>query len=1573
MALDWRGIGNIGEFYSQHYLDALFENDLKELVGRWNAAEKQGTRSPVKRLAALSDRFFRALAQASGERDAGERLALAQPIHNALLDALGFSAERSCIALDDGRLLPVVLHADVQNKPLLWVLETSFAADADDASALDECVLPSQCEPAQDAAFVQESYRELLDGVIFREQAPPRWVLLLGGAEVLLVDRNKWHQGKYLRFDLNALLARRETAALQAMAGLLHRDVLSPTGGPSLLDQVDENSHKHAYAVSTDLKRGVQRALELLANEAMHYRGSVQKQAVYSGDDLAEQLTRECIVYLYRLLFLFYVEARGKELGVVPMGADAYRLGYSLESLRDLEQVPLTTPAASEGYFLNESLRQLFHIVQHGHPRQRQLALLPSVNAGAGEPLLNTFALRGLRSAMFDEERTPLLKQVKFRNVALQGVIRLLSLSDPERGKQRGRISYALLGINQLGAVYEGLLSYRGFFAREDCLEVHAKGADVGEGESHDQSYFVPLSRKGEFKAEEIRTDPSGRPLLHKKGTFLFRMAGRDREKSASYYTPEVLAECLVRYTLKERIGEDGAANALKADELLSLTLCEPAMGSGAFLNQAIDQLADAYLRRKQAETGQRIESDKFQFERQKVKQHFATQQCYGVDLNPLAAELGKISLWLNVLHEESTAPFLDLRLRVGNSLIGARREVFRAADLQRKATKTEPNWLGMTPEALPLGAARTDDAVYHFLVPDADMAPFDRDKVLAELEPKGVEKLKAWRKAILQPFSPMEVLRLQKLSARIDVLWEQHLEEKRAVLAKMPRTVALWGQPAPERATMPQDALTLAEYAKKLEEPTAAGQRLWRVMDYWCALWFWPLSAADELPTREAWLQDVEALLGLAHERLEVDRDRDARVQELAGRLRFFHWQVAFVEVFAGGGGMDVIVGNPPWRKVEWNEAGVLADFDAALAVKKLSAKQWADRRDALVEMKTTRSVYAQEAEEAAGLAAFLNSFQNYALLRGVQTNLYKCFMNLGMLIGMPDGVIGILHQKGLYDDPRGGQLREALAHRLSYHFHFVNKLMLFSEIKDEKHYELSVFQAAQVSGVHQFWQVSNLFHPSSIAASFASDGSGLVPGIKREDDNWDLRGHSSRLVPIVAETLALFARLYDESGTPALQARLPIVHSVEILNVLRRFADAPCRLADLEGRYFATEHLHETNQQKDGTIRRDTRVARNASEWVVSGPHFHVGTPFNKTPNEGCSHNQDYSTLDLTQLPDDYLPRTNYVPACSAVEYRKRGPTWNGRPIIEFFRYVNRRMIAPTGERTLIPAIVPPQAAHLGSVFSIAFADNAQMVHFSAMNASLPIDFFSKTSGKADARADLLNQFPLAGEGAIRDTLILRALRLNCLTTHYAPLWEELYTPAFTEDAPATSDPRADDYTKLKKRWHRDVAFRTPFARRQALVELDALAALALGLTLDELLLIYRVQFPVLQQYERETFYDARGKIVFTTNRGLSDVGLTRKQWEEIAELPANARLPEWARDAGGPFKLPFDRRDREEDMAEAYREFVKRYGKPKPSTARREVVGANDNGQDTLAATKPGPRSTRPKAPKTKRKAG
>ncbi|MFY0538990.1 hypothetical protein [Nannocystis pusilla] len=357
-------------------------------------------------------------------------------------------------------------------------------------------------------------------------------------------------------------------------------------------DPLADPSHRHAIAVTTDLKRGAREAIEQLADEVVHHCRQADP-SILDHPEFAERLTRECVVFLHRLLFLFYIEARGAELGVVPMHTDAYRRGYSLAALRDLELVPLDTPAERDGHYFAASLKLLFRLIQRGYPE----APVPAhFDHSAG------FALSGLRSELFDDARTPMLSAARLRNHVLQAVVRRLSLSHPQ-GKQRvGRIAYAQLGINQLGAVHEGLLSFTGCFAREDLYEVRA-AADRDDDDA--RTWFVGHSNISSYSPDEI-------VRVHPPGKFLYRLAGRDRERSGSYYTPEVLTRCLTRYSLAERL--PGAS----ADDILRWTICEPAMGSGAFLNEAIDQLADAYLARKQAELGRTIGPEQYPHERQR-------------------------------------------------------------------------------------------------------------------------------------------------------------------------------------------------------------------------------------------------------------------------------------------------------------------------------------------------------------------------------------------------------------------------------------------------------------------------------------------------------------------------------------------------------------------------------------------------------------------------------------------------------------------------------------------------------------------------------------------------------------------------------------------------------------------------------------------------------------------------------------------------------------------------------------------------------------------------------------------
>lgn len=1509
-SLDLSGIDNVGEFYSHHYLDTLLGSDLKATLDRWANDESQGRRHPEKALAALSKAFYKELQEAQEAEGRLERWLPLRRFHAQLIDSLGYPYEPKLIALDEDGVLPVLREERRDGQPYLWIIDAPLPK-GEDASPFDETWLKEQLgENAPDALWLPRgddaqvlSIADTLSEVIFTQDHPPRWVLFLAGEDAFLIERSKWAQGKYLRFRLGELFGRRQAVALRAVVGLLHREVLNPDNALCLHDSLDESSHKHAFAVSTDLKHGARIAIELLANEVIHYKREVSKEKLFGDEKLATELTAECLVYLYRLLFLFYVEARGGELGVTPMKSDAYRLGYSLEGLRDLELVPLTTPEAQNGFFIHHSLERLFQIVNRGFPTTAQLAL-KDTSREVGEIFEHgSFSISGLRSALFDADRTPLLRSVKLRNCVLQAVIERLSLSKGgDRRRGRGRISYAQLGINQLGAVYEGLLAYRGFFAQQDLFEVKAK-TEMNDPEA--RSFFVGKADLDEYEDEEIVRAEDGKRKVFPKGTYVFRLAGRDREKSASYYTPEVLTRCLTKYTLKERL------EGVSADEILKLTVLEPAMGSGAFLTEAVNQLADAYLERKQKELGQTIGPEAYPLERQKVKAYITSRNVYGVDLNPLAAELGKISLWLNTLHPGARAPYLDARIAVGNSLIGARREVFPTESLLKK-TKSESRWTSLVPTAVPLGAERPKDSVYHFLLPDEGMVPFDSDKVVKELEPQAVKAIKAWRKKILEPYRQEEIERLVRISDRIDRLWAEHIEQRAGFLQEIAPPQEVWGQAPPK--DRPWSAETCEELARlRLGNLNSAAKRIGAVMDYWCGLWFWPLSMADRIPDRQAWISQMERYLDDPVELSNRTESEESRIDA----ARFHHWELRFPEVFHGVGGFDIVLGNPPWIQLNWNEQGVIGDLAPDVVLRGISAKGAADRRFAVLRAPESRATYLDELQSTTGAQAFYSSGLNFRLLRGVRTNLYKVFLVRAWSLANRQGKIGMLHQTGILDDPHGGELREEFLARLEIVARFQNWLSLFDSILVTRQFVISILSGLRKS-TPSFLLASNLLHPRTLDTSLVHDGLGAVPTMKDGEGGWNTAGHRSRIIEVDESTLRIFSLIFEDQDANPRSTQIPAVYSREVIKILRAFAGAK-RLGLPGQRWMSTREWNEGDRTADNTIVEAPGTECRLDELIYSGPHIYVGNPLFKSPRPGCRNPRDYELVDLESIDENYVPRTNYKPNPD-VSVRRASPSWNGRGIFDCFRHGHREMLSTSGERTLVPAVLPPGPGQLGLVFTATFEDELDMVLFNGLCSSLVLDFFVKVTGAQHANVDLVSRLPSAVPEVLATALAVRVLRLNCLTKHYEGLWRRLYRPEMEHPGFARRDPRLQWNVGLTRNWTRACAVRSAYARRQLLVELDALSALALGISPDDLVAAYHIQFPVLQKHEAGTFYDANGRIVFTVNSGLAGVGLSRVEWEEVQFAQQGAELPSFAND----FVPPFDRCNREGDMEQAFAYF-------------------------------------------------
>jgi type I restriction-modification system DNA methylase subunit len=1461
--------------------------------------------------------------------------------------------------------------------------------------------LDSDGEQLQD-----KTLEDLLSDRIFAQDNPPRWVILISLDQIVLIDRHKWNALRLLRFDLYELLNERDPDSLLATATLLHREHTCPTEGSALLDELDENSHRHTYSVSEDLKFALRQAIEVLGNEVLHYRRTVSKRRVFSTEAQQErgereidpdQLKQECLRWVYRLLFVFYIEAR-PELGYVPMGSDVYREGYSLETLRDLEQTELLTQEDEEGYFIDASIRRLFKLLWEGYPVQNFEQL--DLQSTQEEVVHNTFRLPALKSHLFDPDRTKMLNGVKFRNGVMRQILELMSLSRAKGRQRRGRISYAQLGVNQLGEVYEGLLSLSAFLAEEDLYEVKPAGEERSDLEV---GYFVPADRLDEFKPEERVIDPqTKKPRLHEKGKFIFRLAGRDRQKSASYYTPQSLTQCLVKYALKELL------QAKTADDILTLTVCEPAMGSAAFLNEVVDQLAEAYLERKQDELNERIPHDRITIEKQKVKMLLADRNVYGIDKNPIAMELAEVSLWLNCIYRdrqtstetndrgeswtktiegEVFVPWFGLQLNCGNSLIGARRQVYRRKQVTG-LKKGVAKHFEQEPERVPLGQVLPADAIFHFLLGDPGMANYT-DKVVKAMEPAAIAQINEWQKQ----FAKTELTAEQadyavQLSQRIHELWESYAKELAKIRDRTTDPLTVWGQSVGtdaqrQRSLLEQkDKIYLQEKLSEGVANASAYRRLKLVMDYWCALWFWRIADADQLPSREEFLQEIGAILGETEmlapaeqqmqlfpetqeqtqgklflstwgyvdlKKLKLFYPRLQVVEQIAEQHRFFHWELEFADLFLQRGGFDLMVGNPPWVRLEWEEGEILGDYNPITSLRKLSATDLLDTRDSLFEtFLGLRSQYLSEFIEISGTQNFLNSEQNYPLLKGTSANLFKCFLPQAWMFCTTRGVSGFLHPEGVYEDPKGGALRQKIYKNLKAHFQFANELSLFPEVDHHTEFSINIYQNQfEGNDTISFLHIANLYSTKTIFECFEPPQTSTVPRIKNDLGRWETKGHPERIINVNSETLNIFCKLYDEQGTPDVEARLPSVHSTTLVHVLYNLSIIKTRLCNLPNIFFVPEMWNETRSQNKGFLKEGVIFAESPSKMILSGPHFFASNPLNKTPRRVCKLNSDYDVIDLSEISDNYLPRTKYVPQTSKIDYFQKIPqiSWDDRSLVtNFYRIAARRAIGASAERTLIPHLLIKDVAHIDSVVSLVCKETNLLPLLAGLWSSIPYDFFVKTTGRGDFRNDLANQLPVpTANDHDRASLIVRTLALNCLTTHYADLWSDCWNPTFQQDTwSKPNDPRLGShfFRNLTPHWQRNCALRTDYARRQALVEIDVLAAMALGLTLDELITIYRVQFPVMQQYERETYFDQNGRIIFTTSKGLVGVGLPRKGnakqniigWEDVKDMTEGTVEVTITDDTqpGGSiqrtivYQAPFEKCDRVTDYRTAWKFF-------------------------------------------------
>lgn len=1589
--IKYRFIQNVGDYFPSGYFGEDFLEKVQKCAGLSNEDIKNLC-SPFVRLQHDYDEYKNFIINHNPRVE--DAIKKTHDFNTQLLKILGYETDHAyqehCVTGEDTEpieMIPVrhILRQGQQVKMFVMEMQHLIATGDEEPAGLFEQQYESEPDrntkqqkySARQWRFVFELDKEkykispaiinkaVTQIFLLPEERRPHFILMLAGNVVFLFDKDKWARGSYLEFSLDELFAQARVSAFRNYYALFHmlvsKETLAADGEMVLMDTIIEESYKNAYEVTKDLKEGVIFAVETLANEALYYMkevahrpfGKYDKETdTYdeTNDDFEAEVKDDCLTIIYRLLFLFYAESR-EELEILPVGDEVYKRGYSLESLRDLEMVRLNSQESRDGYFFDDSIRHLFSLLSDGH------------NAGVSG-LFKSFRVRPIDSPLFNDKNLHHLGEVRIRNIKWQEIIKALSLS--KKKNYCGRISYANLGVNQLGSVYESLLAFRGFYAEEDYIEVH-KANDPSDG-----TFLVPYSRMGDFDISEVLCNQeTGEPIILPKGTFVYRLNGRDRQKSASYYTPEVLTRSTVKYTLKSII-DDVAAGRRKATDLLELKILEPAMGAAAFQNEVINQLAEAYLtyqQQQQRERGLknwRIQPDKYRDELQKVKAFIATHNVYGVDLNPTAIELGKLSLWLNVIHKDMETPFFANRLAVGNAVIGAWLKVYSRDDVkgivERQGRPLKQNkWWEKAPHKVKFFQNRVNRSVndvYHFLLPDANMLGVRSIREQKQAHPNEYRRMTSILSDWTAPITDYDFKTLQRLSSKIDLLLKDYYTDQLSIDKYTNNRNEVWdGIEHGDTSSFFKEEELAESYAKKQQlfdtryRRDNAYRKLKLAMDYWCALWFWEYDDANDLPTRLEYWADIEALLDVDNDKLDK-RTRQAleragsdyaaedmpeygtrmteeeseivtKTQEellteshgsltlfaddeplrlkiadqLAKRYRFFHPMLEFIEVFWLRDGFDIICGNPPWIKLEFDEVGIISEKYPEVAIRRTSAPDVRRKRDELFSIDPQlENLYRAEEIDNTCSGVFLNAYQNYPLLVGQQTNLYKCVLTNGMELMGRDGYMGLLTPESIYDDPNGQPLRRELYKHLMYHFQYQNELRLFAEVHHHTQYGGQLLRSG-ISSPPRFASLSNLFHPSTVDACFAHDGHGLCGGIKDENGNWNTAPHRERIVTVGEEELKVLSEVF-ENGADWESAKFTSIHSEVVIQVLEKLSKFPHHVSDVS-ELIISEGLHETGSVDRGIMKRCTTYPDiEKCELIYSGPHFFCGNSTYKTPRSSCLLNSDYDTIDLSIIRDDYVPRTNYIPTIKLSDFKRiitgfpKGQDNDGNTMYDlwtdYYKVGFRRMIGSTSERTLSGAFLLKNSLHIGGVVSVTFKDYNYLLEFTALSSSLVMDFYVKVLGISDIHANRLYPFPLGIEDKYKPALFARILLLNCLTKHYAELWEDMWKEKYKQESWSIEDNRLKPFASLTEQWQWATPLRNYFERRQALVEIDVIAAMALGLSLQDLEMIYTIQFPVLQQNENDTWYDAEGKIVFTCSRGLTGVGLDRPAWNAMRGNP-------------------------------------------------------------------------------------
>jgi hypothetical protein len=523
----------------------------------------------------------------------------------------------------------------------------------------------------------------------------------------------------YFEIDLEETLASPDLADAFRYYWLLFR-AKAFFGQPTFVDSILTESESYAKALGERLKdRVFEHVFPRFAEGFVEQQG---KPAVRLTENELTETYHATLTFLYRILFLLYAEARDLlpvretrgywEISLKKMKEEIAVKAGNIEDQAPERLKKVYSAASTELY---DSLNELFRVIDKGKAELN----VPMYNGGlfvtdyadADEESDETSAIRFLT-----EHKIP----DRFLAMGLD----LLARDIDEKTESLAMIDYKSLGVRQLGSIYEGLLEFKLRVAQEKMAVVAGKKNEevIPYAEAMKEERKIKTRGKGSERIEQI----------YHKGDPYLENDNHERKASGSYYTPDYIVKYIVQNTVGpaleskcealrprlreaqkayhaaverqkafQKMGQKGddpekVANTFRSvvDELFDLRVLDPAMGSGHFLVEAVDVITDRLLAFLNAFPWNPVTAALHQtrktileeMQRQSVnvdptrltdvnllKRHVLKRCIFGVDLNPMAVELAKVSLWLDCFTLGAPLSFLDHHLRCGNSLIGAK------------------------------------------------------------------------------------------------------------------------------------------------------------------------------------------------------------------------------------------------------------------------------------------------------------------------------------------------------------------------------------------------------------------------------------------------------------------------------------------------------------------------------------------------------------------------------------------------------------------------------------------------------------------------------------------------------------------------------------------------------------------------------------------------------------------------------------------------------------------------------------------------------------------------------------